>query len=455
MRHIRITGQNIKNLAVFKNQIGGILKELNKFDEKDKNEAMSYLRSCVNGDTNPSSSSLGTSSESPKATRRKKRKATENVSSYTTLLRKRSYSSATKNIKHNRNKKVKYTNSSSVPLTKTIFKCKSCNAVEKTKRNMLKHVETHVGAPLSCIKCKRTFNGSIPFKWHLNHYCNPRFYANWKFKCNQCPRRHNRYKCVTCDESYASRAKVTRHKQQGHQVEGLNPRFICPHCPIAFHRENRFHIHMRKHTEENRSVNCKYCKKTFNSPYAYYKHCITINHEKFSPEISDIVCDKCGKHFAKRYDLRQHMYRVHNVSKQLVACQYCDYKTVHKCNMDRHVALHLRKNSQFTCEYCGKSCDSIASLKDHITYNHIQEKQFKCDKCDKSFKRNSELVRHQDSHSDERPHVCTLCGKTYKRLNHLKRHEKRAHEIVKETRRIKKITTEPEVPIAETATVEE
>jgi hypothetical protein len=124
--------------------------------------------------------------------------------------------------------------------------------------------------------------------------------------------------------------------------------------------------------EESRSVNCKYCKKTFNSPYAYYKHCITINHEKFSPEISDIVCEKCGKHFVKRYDLRQHMYRVHNISKQFFSCDHCDYKTVHKCNMDRHVALHFRKNNQYTCEYCGKSCDSIANLNDHITYNHIQ-----------------------------------------------------------------------------------
>jgi hypothetical protein len=552
MRHVRITGQNIKKLTSFKNQIGDILKELNKFDENDKTEAMSYIRNYISNDSN-----VACSSDSSKATRRKGTSA-EKTNKYCKVQKKRY------NLRCEKNRKIKYSDGNTVSLKKIIFKCKVCNASEKTKKLMLKHVQTHVGAPRSCIKCKRTFNGSVPFKWHQSNYCHPSFYDKWKFKCNLCPRefvskrtleshlqghkrnncsycdkvltrrvqlirhllevhaiklerdtykcdhcekryikkcslfyhlrqhlpdkcvclecgqisdsieeyeahkkqhdlqkhfncskcgdkfsrrqqylyhlkRHNQYRCVTCNESYASRVKAIKHKQQGHQVEGLNPRFICPHCPIAFHRESRFHIHMRKHTEESRSVNCKYCKKTFNSPYAYYKHCITINHEKFSPEISDIVCEKCGKHFVKRYDLRQHMYRVHNISKQFFSCDHCDYKTVHKCNMDRHVALHFRKNNQYTCEYCGKSCDSIANLNDHITYNHIQTKQFRCDKCDKSFKRNSELVRHQDSHSDVRPHVCTVCGKTYKRLNHLKRHEHRVHQIVKETRRIKKV----------------
>ncbi|EFA06347.2 Zinc finger protein 184-like Protein [Tribolium castaneum] len=519
MRHVRLPGQNIKKLT-FRSQIGDILKELNKTEGPQ------------NDDSKPSCSF--------------------------DVAQKRRY-----NIRAR--KKMSYIENLSVK--KTTYKCKVCSFTERTKKVMLKHLQTHVGAPLSCFKCKKTFNGSVAYKWHLGHYCTPVFYDKWKYKCSLCPRefvskrtlashlqghkrnncaycdkvltrrvhlirhllevhsiklerdtykcdhcekryikkcslyyhlkqhlpdkyiclecgkvsetveeneehkkqhdlqkhfkcakcgdrfsrrqqylfhlkRHNQYKCVTCDEFYASRTKVIKHKQQGHEVEGLNPRFICPHCPVAFHRETRFHIHMRKHSEDNRSINCKYCKKTFVSPYAYYKHCITINHEKFSPEINDIACEKCGKHFAKRYDLRQHLYRVHNTSKQFVSCQYCNYKTVHKCNMDRHVALHFRKSNQYTCEYCGKNFDSIANLNDHITYNHIQTRQFKCDKCDKSFKRNSELARHQDSHSDERPHVCTLCGKTYKRLNHLKRHEKQAHHIVKETRRIKNVSEE-------------
>ncbi|KAJ3649399.1 hypothetical protein Zmor_021146 [Zophobas morio] len=563
MRHVRLTGQNIKKLASFKNQIGGILRELNKFDKNEKTEAVSYIQSYIDNDSNAGCSTV--ESDSSKQIARKK-KVSEKVDKY--KVQKKKY-----RMRFSTNRKLRYSDGG-VSVRKIVFKCKVCDGSEKTRKLMLKHLQTHVGTPRSCIKCKRTFNGSVPFKWHVNYYCKPIFYGKWKYKCNLCPRefiskrtleshiqghkrnscaycdkiltrrvqlvrhlleehsiklerdtykcdycekryikkcslyyhlrqhlpdkyvclecgkvnnnteefeehkkqhdlhkhftcskcgdkfsrrqqylyhlkRHNQYKCITCNECYASRLKAIKHKQQGHQVEGLNPRFICPHCPIAFHRESRFHIHMRKHTEENRTVNCKYCKKTFNSPYAYYKHCITINHEKFSPEINDIACNKCGKHFAKRYDLRQHMYRVHNISKQFVSCQHCDYKTVHKCNMDRHVALHFRKENQYTCEYCGKSCDSIASLNDHITYNHIQTKQFKCDKCDKAFKRNSELVRHQDSHSDERPHVCTLCGKSYKRLNHLKRHEQQAHQIVKETRRIKKVVTEPESSTSE------
>jgi hypothetical protein len=192
MRHVRITGQNIKKLTSFKNQvklnksgtrnliddfqIGDILKELNKFDENDKTEAMSYIRNYISNDSN-----VACSSDSSKATRRKGTSA-EKTNKYCKVQKKRY------NLRCDKNRKIKYSDGNTVSLKKIIFKCKVCNASEKTKKLMLKHVQTHVGAPRSCIKCKRTFNGSVPFKWHQSNYCHPSFYDKWKFKCNLCPR---------------------------------------------------------------------------------------------------------------------------------------------------------------------------------------------------------------------------------------------------------------------------
>lgn len=107
---------------------------------------------------------------------------------------------------------------------------------------------------------------------------------------------------------------------------------------------------------------------------------MTILHEKQSPETNQLVCESCGKQFMKKYLLEQHLFRVHKGEKELKGCQYCDYKTANKTNLERHVALHLSQGSQYICDQCGKSYSSIGSLKDHLSYMHIQvsDKIVKC-----------------------------------------------------------------------------
>lgn len=98
---------------------------------------------------------------------------------------------------------------------------------------------------------------------------------------------------------------------------------------------------------------------------------MTVLHDKQSSEISQLVCENCGKQFKKKYLLEQHIFKVHNLDRESLSCQYCDYKTPIKANLDRHVALHLNTEAQFVCEQCGKTYSSTASLKDHISYMHI------------------------------------------------------------------------------------
>lgn len=118
------------------------------------------------------------------------------------------------------------------------------------------------------------------------------------------------------------------------------------------------------------TINCKFCDKTFQSPYRYYKHCMTVMHEKQNPETNQLVCENCGKQFRKKYLLEQHLKRVHKTPKETQGCQFCEYKTHNRANLERHVALHLNQTTKYICEQCGKSYLSMASLKDHIAYMH-------------------------------------------------------------------------------------
>lgn len=70
-----------------------------------------------------------------------------------------------------------------------VLRCKVCNETKPNKKLLLGHLETHIGTPVSCVKCRRAFNSNIAFEWHLRHLCNLRRKAGAKtFKCNECPK---------------------------------------------------------------------------------------------------------------------------------------------------------------------------------------------------------------------------------------------------------------------------
>lgn len=54
----------------------------------------------------------------------------------------------------------------------------------------------------------------------------------------------------------------------------------------------------------------------------------------------------------------------------------------------------------FDCDQCGATFNRKARLTEHINYVHKQKKPLTCQTCGKEFKRNEDLLRHQDTHSD-------------------------------------------------------
>lgn len=117
-------------------------------------------------------------------------------------------------------------------------------------------------------------------------------------------------------------------------------------------------------------MTCKYCERTFTSQYQYYRHCLTVAHEKNSPDINELLCEICGKNFNKKYLLDDHIYRSHS-KKELLSCLYCEYKTTNKTNMKRHNIIHM-PSEDYICEQCGKHFTNIFSLREHVSYSHIQ-----------------------------------------------------------------------------------
>ncbi|KAK4885663.1 hypothetical protein RN001_001934 [Aquatica leii] len=515
------------SLSKFKKQIDSILKQLNTFKKDDKQAAFNYVREHF------SESSLSFS------------------------IRKRTIGSKANHkyiTPQTKKKKVQ-----------SYLKCKICEVVKTTKVQFLKHIEEHIEIPVTCRKCRKTFNSRYSFDWHLIHLCkNVQKTMSKKYKCLQCPKefmlqthlflhqlshkrntcsqcgevfterinlirhlleihntklknlpfrcdqclksfvkqrslfyhlqrhykfvcmdcgtcsntshehnnhvlthknqkpwqcikcgdmfsrrqlyfnhlkQHDRYKCLTCKESFASQTHALKHRKNDHLVQGLEPRLHCPYCPSTFFRSLLLQMHLHKHRDEGTPLHCKFCNKFFQTPRQYLKHCLTTIHDKKSPENDFFVCEYCGKQFMKKHIFEKHLHRFHGEQLGPYTCTYCNYKTKFRPNLSRHLKLHFTKENQFICDHCGKYFSNEAVLRDHINYIHKEVKQFKCAKCDKCFKRKSELTRHLSAHSDLRPYCCEICSNTYKRISHLRRHEENAHGMCKQTNKVKRFVT--------------
>lgn len=121
-----------------------MFKNMQNLDGKDKHEAVDYLQKYLD--------------KTEDRTKLKKR-----------LVGQKKFKNHTENLK------------------RVLFKCKSCGSLAKTKHLLLKHLETHIGTPITCVRCRRSFNSKNAYTVHLNlKMCKKSDAA--MYNCDQCPK---------------------------------------------------------------------------------------------------------------------------------------------------------------------------------------------------------------------------------------------------------------------------
>ncbi|XP_044736567.1 zinc finger protein 660-like [Chrysoperla carnea] len=239
-------------------------------------------------------------------------------------------------------------------------------------------------------------------------------------------KQHDKYKCITCNENYADKNNLLKHKRLGHETHGIEQQYKCELCETILSSKILLNVHLRKHkTKKNHLENSlqlnKYKKESLNN-----KH--IKNQPAFDTNMNDLqyICTMCKKMFGKKSQLNQHRERVHG--KHKYHCSLCSHQSNNKTNLMQHIRLHLTHEREFVCDQCGKSFYRNSTLKEHKILQHNEkDQQFACEICGKLFKRNCEVSRHLLTHSEERPHTCSQCGQSYKRKTHLQRHQLATH----------------------------
>lgn len=132
-------------------------------------------------------------------------------------------------------------------------------------------------------------------------------------------------------------------------------------------------------------------------------------------------CPSCNHTFINKSKVINHQIRVHKLEIKHEACHKCDYKTVDKYNLRKHLNVHSDQKP-YSCNYCKSSFSSSAGLNHHTIRIHNREKPYECNKCDSKFTTNTELKIHLRVHTEDKPYECFVCHSKFRHSRVLTTH---------------------------------
>ncbi|KAK6185915.1 hypothetical protein SNE40_008050 [Patella caerulea] len=153
------------------------------------------------------------------------------------------------------------------------------------------------------------------------------------------------------------------------------------------------------------------------------------NSEKKPKKSINLKCDLCSATFSKTGNYHRHR-KIHTIATEgedcRFACSQCDRKFLQKCDLKRHMLIHMKKEP-FRCEVCDKGYIRQSDLKVHIRF-HTRERTHACDTCDKKFFQSGDLNRHKRRvHDESAGLVCGHCKRSYAKETTLIRHMQDNH----------------------------
>lgn len=128
-------------------------------------------------------------------------------------------------------------------------------------------------------------------------------------------------------------------------------------------------------------------------------------------EFFSMVCEICSDKFETFIKAKNHYRIVHNTVGYLTCC---GKKFLRRGRVLDHIHRHLNPDA-YRCDPCGRSFADKFALKNHIE-NHepFDSRAFKCNLCSSSFTKASKLAQHERSRhcSDgEKKFQCDKCSK--------------------------------------------
>ena len=212
------------------------------------------------------------------------------------------------------------------------------------------------------------------------------------------------FPCKVCSENFDSATKMWEHRIREHKQM---TQFYCDSCSFFTDNMSELQGHMLS------------------------------THGKEMGGLKDHVCFICGKGYATRTGLNQHLLRHSEEGPPHYECPYenCSSKVHSKCALKNHIRrVHLKVPAKYQCpeDGCQRRFDSSSALRSHQVL-HTEHRPLVCNfnGCDKSFRESKHLKVHRMQHTDEKPIKCELCDYSCRQRNSMNWHMKSKHNCEK------------------------
>lgn len=345
-----------------------------------------------------------------------------------------------------------------------IYKCPICAQCFSHCSTLFEHVKQHTLEKLHvCSKkgCQKYFIGVFALNDHMKtahkcSLCKKEFLyeidVTWSFKTNQTGLH------FIAKRDLKQYAKTSLYDQVLYTCKGCDMHFSrlyqhqCTLCGESFAQKEQLTIHVDKTHQQSRCTTRSHCDKSYETQSGLAEQSNILK----DPALP-CRCTQCGKGFALKQQLLNHMKRQHTIMPKTLQfkCEHCEKSCQTRNGLRNHSNTKhpLPKSSLHQCPYCPKGFPSQRGLTSHHKFLHPTEtplpdyeceecnerfvrklhwithmssshgcKTFQCDQCKKCFAYKKTLTEHMLCHSEVKPHQCDTCGKSFKRRSVLRRH---------------------------------
>lgn len=198
-------------------------------------------------------------------------------------------------------------------------------------------------------------------------------------------------------------SKSTRDRRPARPRQERRPVFPCATCGKRFARRRYLRQHIQR-VHGNARLGCEKCDKRFHTNHDRIKHCTPVD------------CGACSATFTCTGAAQKHYRQAHpGVSHE---CEVCGRRFISQGNLRRHALQHVARSMAAECEICGLRLSCKSSLRRHVAHHAVHARQF----------RGGVSVSQTPSRITK--HFCQLCDEYFAQHTNLQRHCDRRHEGV-------------------------
>lgn len=307
------------------------------------------------------------------------------------------------------------------------IRCRICREIFETKEAKNDHVKKVHPSGKNCPECNTKFENWKHLVDHRNHKHNIPFEAN-KYEIFNCDNEN-------CDYQTVDKYRFVCHKRDVHCGDRTH---TCHTCNSTFKSQRALKSHQEVHLdrEQRNGSQCDQCGKKFLS-VAYLKTHIDTMHSTEKKTIKkQYLCHLCPNSFRDKHFFHSHMLRAHDVAPpadlKLHRCTHCDFFTVQKSHLRKHMRHHSAGAKEYECNTCGKKFLTEDCLGRHIQRHQMKDECCPIPGCGYSTKYKNNLKNHIariHTQKDLKPFLCPYCEYRCKEKGNLNKHITGKHKM--------------------------